>query len=378
MVTPKRPTLALVLVGVLTSGAVVSTIYSAGTAPTTTSSAPPPAAPTTSGGPDGVPRPVDLPPIGADGDRPVAAGPPPDVTSFGGIAPVAVSGGGIPAAVLSAYQGAAGRLAVERPRCGLPMVLLAAIGKVESGHARGGRVDQAGRTVTPILGPVLNGGPGIAAIRDTEGGSLDGDAVWDRAVGPMQFIPGTWATWGADATADGIRDPHNIRDAATAAGRYLCAGGRDLSEPEGLRAAILSYNRSAAYLRIVLTWMATYARGTVAIPVGSAPAEGSDSGRSPSGTPPVPVPTPQHPPTATEPAPMPQPNPTTPGTTIPPETTTPVTVPQPSTAPPPSSPGSPPLNEVICAVDDLTQPVTGLIGTLLPAVPLPGCPADTP
>ncbi|MEE1789227.1 hypothetical protein PUR28_00175, partial [Streptomyces sp. BE308] len=99
--------------------------------------------------------------------------------------------------------------------------LLAAIGKVESGQARGGRVDARGTSLTPILGPVLNGA-GFATIRDPDNGADDGDTAYDRAVGPMQGIPSTGAHWGTDGNADGRKDPNNIYDAALAAGHYLC------------------------------------------------------------------------------------------------------------------------------------------------------------
>ncbi|WP_219092833.1 hypothetical protein [Streptomyces sp. JJ38] len=175
---------------------------------------------------------------------------------------------GIPATVLSAYQQAESTLRGEQPGCNLPWQLLAAIGKVESGHARGGAVDARGTTVEPIRGPRLDGN-GFARITDTDGGAFDGDAAYDRAVGPMQFIPSTWATWGADANGDGARNPENIFDAALAAGRYLCAGGRDLSNAADLERAILSYNRSRDYLHTVLSWLEFYRKGVHEVPDGS-------------------------------------------------------------------------------------------------------------
>lgn len=177
---------------------------------------------------------------------------------------------GIPSTVLSAYQNAAGRLRGSQPRCRLAMPLLAAIGKVESGHARGGDVDAAGTTRTPILGPPLNGAPGIAAIGDTDGGAHDGDTTWDRAVGPMQFIPSTWRVWASDGNRDGIADPNNVYDATLAAGRYLCAAGGNLATSDGLRRAVLAYNHSERYLRVVLSWMRVYAGSAVAVPDGIA------------------------------------------------------------------------------------------------------------
>ncbi|MEU5719386.1 lytic transglycosylase domain-containing protein [Streptomyces sp. NPDC020403] len=167
---------------------------------------------------------------------------------------------GIPATVLAAYRSAQASLGRTDPGCHLPWQLLAAIGKVESGHAGGGRVDARGTTLTAILGPVLNG-EGFARITDTDGGAYDGDARYDRAVGPMQFIPSTWAHWGRDGNGDGREDPGNIADAALAAGHYLCAGPRDLSVRADLDRAVLSYNHSDTYLRTVLSWLEFYRGG---------------------------------------------------------------------------------------------------------------------
>ncbi|XQE85111.1 lytic transglycosylase domain-containing protein [Streptomyces microflavus] len=168
---------------------------------------------------------------------------------------------GIPATVLAAYRNAERSLRRSDPVCRLPWQLLAAIGKVESGQAAGGRVDARGTTLTPILGPALDG-VGFALIRDTDNGVYDGDRTYDRAVGPMQFIPSTWVNWAKDGNGDGRKDPDNIYDAALAAGHYLCAGGRDLGVRADLDRAILSYNRSDAYLRTVLSWLEFYRKGT--------------------------------------------------------------------------------------------------------------------
>ncbi|MGA5357883.1 lytic murein transglycosylase [Streptomyces purpurascens] len=185
-------------------------------------------------------------------------------------------GGALPASVFAAYRRAEDRLAREAPGCRLRWQLLAAIGQVESGQARGGRVASDGTTLAPILGPRLDG-VAFALIRDTDGGAHDGDTAYDRAVGPMQFIPSTWARWGADGNGDGRTDPNNVFDAALAAGRYLCAGGRDLSVPAALDRAILGYNHSAAYLRTVRAWYAYFLEGHRVVPDRSA---GSSSARS--------------------------------------------------------------------------------------------------
>lgn len=168
---------------------------------------------------------------------------------------------GIPESVLAAYRAAEAAMAEQSPDCGLTWNLLAGIGRIESGHAHGGQVDADG-TASPILGPALDGHlAGNTVIHDTDGGDHDGDAVHDRAVGPMQFIPGTWAKYAADGNDDGISDPDNIYDASLAAGRYLCSGGLDLRNPADEGAAVFRYNNSPAYVADVLAWSAAYAVG---------------------------------------------------------------------------------------------------------------------
>jgi hypothetical protein len=155
--------------------------------------------------------------------------------------------------LLDAYQAA---VAGSPVACHLPVSLLAAIGQVESGSLAGRPIDAEHRT--SVLGPVLDGN-GFAAIPDTEQGRWDGDTRWDRAVGPMQFIPGTWRAFGADGDGDGVAHPQDVEDAAAGAAAYLCYGARDLSRPADLRSAILSYNHSDAYLQLVTTYQQRYA-----------------------------------------------------------------------------------------------------------------------
>ncbi|MFJ3604010.1 lytic murein transglycosylase [Streptomyces anulatus] len=221
---------------------------------------------------------------------------------------------GIPASILAAYKQAEQTVATTDPACRLPWQLLAAIGKVESGQARGGRVDTNGTTTSPILGPALNG-QGFALIKDTDGGAYDSDAVHDRAVGPMQFIPSTWASWGQDANGDGRKDPNNIYDAALAAGRYLCANDRDLAIAADLDKAVLSYNRSTEYLRTVRSWFSYYQRGTHEIPDGTGRLPTAPSTPSPSPNPGTPSPgtTPGPKPSPSPPGGKPTPGPSKPG-----------------------------------------------------------------
>lgn len=168
---------------------------------------------------------------------------------------------GIPERALAAYASAALHVREERPGCGLTWITLAGIGWHESHHGsfRGAQLLPDGSLTEPLVGIPLDGGPNVRAIPDTDGGRLDGDTTWDRAVGPMQFIPSTWARWATDANGDGVADPQHIDDAALAAARYLCASGGDLTQTDHWARAVRSYNRSDAYVRGVLDAANTYA-----------------------------------------------------------------------------------------------------------------------
>jgi membrane-bound lytic murein transglycosylase B len=170
---------------------------------------------------------------------------------------------GIAVPALRAYATAALR-AGEGPErgCRIGWTTLAGVGWVESRHGTiGGRSLRAdGRSSTPVVGPALDGEGGFAAVRASPGaGTWHGDPVWEHAVGPMQFLPGTWRTFAADGDRDGRRDPLDLDDAAAGSARYLCAGGRDLGRARGWQAAVLSYNRSRAYVDEVYAAASAYA-----------------------------------------------------------------------------------------------------------------------
>ena len=291
-------------------------------------------------------------------------------TGAGPLATVTPSSLGIPGIVLDAYRNAATRLESTNPQCGVTWPVLAAIGRIESNHARGGQVDANGTTVHPILGPQLSGGPGVAAISDSDDGRYDGDTTWDRAVGPMQFIPTTWARYATDGNADGVADPHNVFDSTLAAAHYLCAGGSDLRDPAGLAAAIFRYNHSESYVRTVLTWASAYATGATPIPSTPAPV-------TPVG-PPAPITEPPPPPTTTPPTSTTTSAPTStsaPGTTttVPPITTTnPPTTTDPTT----TVPTTPPPTTDTCTTT--TTPTETTTAPPTTTTPPPGCGADAP
>lgn len=216
---------------------------------------------------------------------------------------------GLSVVTVDAYVRAAARVS-----CSVDWALLAGIGRIESNHGRldGAWVSGSGQVSTTILGPLLDGGAserttedaveaavetgalaaqralfdsarsltpfasslatgergsratdeavadaepgeqgnGFAVVVDTDNGRLDGNDQWDRAIGPMQFLPETWSRWATDGNGDGFADPDNLYDSALSAARFLC----HLSETRGSSPStfVLGYNESRSYVRSVL------------------------------------------------------------------------------------------------------------------------------
>jgi membrane-bound lytic murein transglycosylase B len=165
---------------------------------------------------------------------------------------------------LDAYHRAAVRLAETQPGCGITWWAIAGISRIEGRHGtyRGTELLADGQTTPHIIGIPLTGENGTRYIGDSDSGSIDGDAVYDRAVGPMQFIPTTWARWARDGNGDGVTDPHNLYDAALATASYLCAYA-PLTDDEGLYRAYFGYNHADWYATAVLTYAHGYATLTL-------------------------------------------------------------------------------------------------------------------
>ena len=151
----------------------------------------------------------------------------------------------------------------------LPWSVLAAVGKIESNHGQlgGAALLPDGRVEPPIVGRVLDGTGGTREILDTDGDRYDGDDEYDRAVGPMQFIPSTWSAYGVDANRDGVRDPHHAIDATWSAARYLCSLGAH--DTDQLADALLGYNNPWEYVEEVLAQAAAYATTSLGIQTAS-------------------------------------------------------------------------------------------------------------
>jgi len=130
-----------------------------------------------------------------------------------------VASGQLPTSYLQLFQASAAQYCP-----GLSWTVLAAIGQIESSDG-------------------ANEGPSSAG-----------------ALGPMQFMPSTWAAWGVDGS--GQTGPPNIMnpyDAVPSAARMLCADGA-ASGGTGLASAIFDYNHADWYVNEVLGLAAEYAR----------------------------------------------------------------------------------------------------------------------
>ena len=198
---------------------------------------------------------------------------PASVSVAGGVAPgvhgstqqvvSSADASGIPAAALAAYQRAETVINSADKSCNISWQLIAAIGRVESDHGRinGNTLDTKGIARPGIFGIALDGSHGTTRITDTDAGQYDADQKFDRAVGPMQFIPTTWSVVGVDSDGDGKRNPQDVNDAALATAVYLCSGPDDLSTAAGQRSAVFRYNHSKSYVDLVLSIMNAYLKG---------------------------------------------------------------------------------------------------------------------
>jgi hypothetical protein len=135
------------------------------------------------------------------------------------VATVTIPAGQVPSNWLQLYQASA-----QRYCPGLSWTVLAAIGEIESGDG-------------------ANEGPSTAG-----------------ALGPMQFMPGTWSIWGMDGFGQtGKPDIWNALDAVPSAARMLCGDGA-LNGSQGLSQAIFDYNHASWYVSEVLELASEYAQ----------------------------------------------------------------------------------------------------------------------
>jgi len=100
----------------------------------------------------------------------------------------------------------------------------------------------------------------LAAINEIESGDGANDGPSTAgALGPMQFLPLTWARWGIDGWGPlGPPDIMDALDAVPSAARLLCADGG--GNPATVRSAIFDYNHATWYVNEVLALAGEYAR----------------------------------------------------------------------------------------------------------------------
>ena len=180
---------------------------------------------------------------------------------------LALASAAIPGIAVKAYEHASKVLAMTDPACHLSWADIAGIGRVESDNGltwgSNARVSLDGTVTPPILGPVLDGADGMPAYPTPDHGVLEHGGMWERAVGPMQFLPSTWIEYAQDGNGDHSKNPQNFFDAALTTAVFLCANGGDLASERGFDNAVLSYNNSSSYLSLVRDWVGFYERAGV-------------------------------------------------------------------------------------------------------------------
>jgi len=219
-----------------------------------------------------------------------ATGVPVDVSGWEALAAL-----GIPEHAARAYVQAVARIGAVEPGCAADVAYLAGFGYMESGHgtvavdAASGTSDGPGRKASvtwdpltgesqpAILGTLLDGG-GTGGNTTPYRNDLDPDdrafyrqtEPWLRAVGPTQFLPGTWegVRAVADGNDDGVADPFNYYDGALATAVKTCRDGQGLGSEANQRRAALAYNGAGWYADGVLSKAAEYRAGLAAMGLG--------------------------------------------------------------------------------------------------------------
>jgi len=174
---------------------------------------------------------------------------------------------GVPEVAIQAYGYAQLVMQDADPTCKVGWTTLAGIAEVESfhGQAGGAVLGKNGRSDPVIVGPLLDGQGGRALVRDTDAGAFDGDATYDRSMGPVRLTPQQWRANASDADGDGIQDPYDIDDASLALARLLCSATDDLSQLPGWNAALRRYHSGDAYARSVFQAADGYGQRTRSI-----------------------------------------------------------------------------------------------------------------
>jgi lysophospholipase L1-like esterase len=209
---------------------------------------------------------------------------------------------GIPEHAARAYAKAIELIRGIEPGCAIDVAYLAGFGAMESGHGTvavdpvTGEPDHppprtpvtwdplTGESRPRIFGALLDGGgaggnvtPHPNTLSAADRAFYGQDEPFLRAVGPTQFLPGTWESVRAvaDGSGDGVADPFNYYDGALATAVKACRDGGGLATEADQRRAALAYNGASSYAAGVLARAAEYRAGLAAMGYG-----GAGAGRS--------------------------------------------------------------------------------------------------
>jgi hypothetical protein len=207
---------------------------------------------------------------------------------------------GIPEHAARAYAKAIELIPGIEPACRIDVAYLAGFGFMESGHGTvavdpvTGEPDRpsprapvtwdpsTGESRPRIFGALLDGSgaggnvtPRPNTLSPADRSFYGQDEPFLRAVGPTQFMPGTWegVRAVADGNGDGVADPFNYYDGALATAVKACRDGAGLAGEADQRRAALAYNGSPSYAAGVLAKAAEYRSGLAAMGLAAAPGD---------------------------------------------------------------------------------------------------------
>ena len=141
-----------------------------------------------------------------------------------------------------------------------------------AGSARATAATRAPPSITSVGSIPRCEASGAVRAADTDQGTIDGDPGSDRAVGPMQLSPATWAAHATDGDGDGTANPDDLFDASATTAEVLCAPGTALDTFVPLDRATRALLGESQQSTVALGTARRYAR-TTELDMGQVPAD---------------------------------------------------------------------------------------------------------